>query len=139
MYTCPVCEYTKLEHPPQDFEICPCCGTEFDGLQTQDFFDAERMRWVFTGKMWWSNVVPPDLPTPSILRKLKDYPFTVSREERSAIIKEAITEIERLQQYERVWNWTKGGYTTPNTITITSVSADEDMTATLHFGDDIDP
>jgi hypothetical protein len=28
-YICPVCLYTRLDEPPQEFSICPCCGTEF--------------------------------------------------------------------------------------------------------------
>ncbi len=29
MYICPVCGYDKLEEPPLNHEICPCCSTHF--------------------------------------------------------------------------------------------------------------
>lgn len=28
-YTCPVCGFPQLPDPPKNYEICPCCGTEF--------------------------------------------------------------------------------------------------------------
>ena len=27
MYTCPVCGYAALKYPPEDFTICPSCGS----------------------------------------------------------------------------------------------------------------
>lgn len=54
-HTCPVCGFTGLPDPPKDFNICPCCGTEFEN----DDFDATheelRAAWVANGSKWWSN------------------------------------------------------------------------------------
>ena len=56
---CPVCLYTKLPYPPNNYNICPCCGTEFgndDALLTH----AElRYRWIDSGAKWNSRVVLP--------------------------------------------------------------------------------
>ena len=30
MYVCPVCD-REMERPPQDWNICECCMTEFSG------------------------------------------------------------------------------------------------------------
>lgn len=80
-YTCPVCDYDKLEEPPYDetgfgsFEICPRCGTEFgvaavnafigEGLAVvcegapQSFLDEfhkeARAEWIAGGSKWWSQ------------------------------------------------------------------------------------
>jgi hypothetical protein len=57
MHTCPVCGYDRLTDAPQDFTICPCCGTEFEN----DAFPSHaelRARWVRDGAEWWSPVDP---------------------------------------------------------------------------------
>lgn len=52
MYTCPVCGYEKLEHPPQDFNICPCCYTEF-GYEDHIVSPVElRKEWIRNGMRW---------------------------------------------------------------------------------------
>lgn len=53
-YPCPVCGYA-MEDPPQDYNICPSCGTEFDPLLTQDNYEEMRRSWVATGPTWWSK------------------------------------------------------------------------------------
>ena len=58
MYTCPVCGYGRLEYPPANYSICPCCATEFD-YHDFSFSHAElRQRWISAGAQWW------DLDTP---------------------------------------------------------------------------
>lgn len=59
-YLCPVCGFTGLEDPPQDFNICPCCGTEFghdDFGMSQAEVNAKRAelrwRWFEEGAVWW--------------------------------------------------------------------------------------
>jgi len=61
MSTCPVCLYGKLTHPPRDYTICPCCGTEFEA-DDFDFTHAElRERWVASGASWFSSaILPPE-------------------------------------------------------------------------------
>jgi hypothetical protein len=67
-FLCPVCAYSGLEHPPQDFTICPCCGTEFglddftmlpEGLQV--IWKELRRAWLDRGAQWFD---PGTLPPP---------------------------------------------------------------------------
>jgi hypothetical protein len=59
---CPVCGYKGLTSPPRDYNICPCCGTEFGyddfGLSHEEL----RSRWLRRGANWFSQVTqpPPD-------------------------------------------------------------------------------
>jgi hypothetical protein len=58
---CPVCGY-EMEAPPQDYRICPSCGTEF-GVHDVNASIAElREAWMKTGPRWWSptDTVPRD-------------------------------------------------------------------------------
>jgi hypothetical protein len=58
-YTCPVCGYNKLKHPPQDENICPSCYTEF-GYDDANRTHAElRQEWIGNGPHWeGANVMP---------------------------------------------------------------------------------
>ena len=64
-YFCPVCSYRGLEHPPQDFTICPCCGTEF-GLddfapRPEDMrraWQELRRAWLEDGARWFDPGTP---------------------------------------------------------------------------------
>jgi hypothetical protein len=57
MYTCPVCAYAALQFPPEDFTICPSCGTEF-GYPDSNKSNAElRAEWVKRGSPWSSRVI----------------------------------------------------------------------------------
>jgi hypothetical protein len=65
-YSCPVCGYDRLEHPPEDYYICPCCGTEFGYEDFADTFEERqerwvelRERWIDRGAPWFSPVTPP--------------------------------------------------------------------------------
>jgi hypothetical protein len=61
-YTCPVCGFKELEEPPEDFNICPCCGTEF-GYHDVGHSDRElRNAWLKKGGMW-SDVEDNHYPT----------------------------------------------------------------------------
>lgn len=57
-YRCPVCFFAALPWPPEDHNICICCGTEFD-LDDFDFtHDELRAKWVESGQ-WFSEDLPP--------------------------------------------------------------------------------
>jgi hypothetical protein len=64
MYTCTVCGFDKLKHPPMDHAICPCCGTQF-GLDDEGYLGKAdihrdlRKRWIAKGARWYSRVIPP--------------------------------------------------------------------------------
>ena len=54
-YSCPVCAYRQLPEPPNNFSICPCCGTEF-GLDDAKRSHAQlRTEWVASGAQWFSK------------------------------------------------------------------------------------
>lgn len=56
-YVCPVCGFL-LQHPPEDFNICPSCGVEF-GYETESrSFSELRDEWLRSGAQWASKVHP---------------------------------------------------------------------------------
>ncbi len=58
MFTCPVCFYLEMPDPPQDYHICPCCGTEF-GNDDQDLtYTQLRNQWVNAGTPWFFGQPP---------------------------------------------------------------------------------
>jgi hypothetical protein len=60
IYTCPVCGFSRMPHPPQDYNLCPCCGTEF-GLDDTECTHAElRAAWLQRGAPWFSEAFPPE-------------------------------------------------------------------------------
>ena len=61
-YVCPVCSYGLLNKPPEDYSICPSCGTEFE---LDDRFKSPvelRREWLEAGAPWFSSrVKPPEM------------------------------------------------------------------------------
>lgn len=54
-YVCPVCGFSELPEKPENYSICPCCGTEF-GFDDAEFSYAElRARWIAEGMHWFSR------------------------------------------------------------------------------------
>lgn len=59
-FICPVCAYIDLPFAPADFNICPCCGTEFGNDDFDNSCEILRQNWTRTGAKWWSpNTKPP--------------------------------------------------------------------------------
>jgi hypothetical protein len=54
---CPVCGY-GMEDPPEDYNICPSCGTEFGLHDTNASIAMLRAAWLRSGAHWWSSVDP---------------------------------------------------------------------------------
>lgn len=48
-YLCPVCGY-GMEDPPSDFNICPCCGTEFGYHDANTSTNTLRAAWLRGGQ-----------------------------------------------------------------------------------------
>jgi hypothetical protein len=49
-----------MPYAPNDYSICPCCGTEF-GLDDAERTHAElRMAWVHRGAPWFSDELTPE-------------------------------------------------------------------------------
>lgn len=59
MFTCPVCAYDQLPDPPKDWEICPCCGTEFEYDDATKSHAQLRNEWIGAGLKWFSRATPP--------------------------------------------------------------------------------
>lgn len=84
-YLCPVCAYPALEALPQDFSICPCCGTEFDADDfgfTPDEVELARRelrwRWLENGAAWFDpgTTQPPGW---NGYDQVLDSPFSIER------------------------------------------------------------
>lgn len=58
MYTCPVCFYDRLTDPPQDYNICDCCGTEFENDDVDTSHPELRDRWMMAGAPWFYGNAP---------------------------------------------------------------------------------
>ncbi len=58
-YTCPVCGFDQLPHPPSDYMICPSCDTEFGYTDFNVSHDELRKQWRLGGARWQSKVFPP--------------------------------------------------------------------------------
>ncbi len=58
-YTCPVCGYSKLTKPPEDYYICPCCGTEFENDDSEVSHAELRDSWLSAGAPWFSQATRP--------------------------------------------------------------------------------
>ncbi len=58
-YHCPVCGYANLVEPPADYNICPCCGTEFGYDDLAHSWEQLRQRWLSKGAPWFSRHTPP--------------------------------------------------------------------------------
>lgn len=59
-YRCPVCFYAQLPYPPEDFHICPCCGTEFGNDDVTFGYEELRNNWLRNGARWFFRNPPPD-------------------------------------------------------------------------------
>ena len=60
-YTCPVCGNGHMLHPATDYNICPCCRTEF-GVSDYSWTHEElRQDWIENGAKWMGKYVsePP--------------------------------------------------------------------------------
>ncbi len=87
MNTCPVCGYDRLEDPPTDFNICPCCGTEF-GYHDANFTHAQlRQRWIAAGAPWWAADVPPP-PDWDPIQQLTNMGYGLTDQDRVAMTRD---------------------------------------------------
>ena len=58
-YTCSVCGYDSLRYPPENFIICPCCGTQFELHDAVRSHEELRRQWVAARDKWHSRAIPP--------------------------------------------------------------------------------
>ncbi len=57
-YMCPVCAYPDLPTPPENFSICPSCGTEFGFDDSATSHKELRLRWIRARAPWFNDMVP---------------------------------------------------------------------------------
>src|SRR5271166_2962949 len=57
-FRCPVCFFDQLPYPPEDYHICPCCGTEFGNDDLEFSYDELRYRWILGGARWFYEQPP---------------------------------------------------------------------------------
>jgi hypothetical protein len=60
-FTCPVCAYPSLQSPPENFSICPSCGTEFGFDDAGKSHEELRRQWITDGLQWFNDLVPRPL------------------------------------------------------------------------------
>jgi hypothetical protein len=58
-YTCPVCGFDQMPFPPEDNNICSCCGTEFGYHDRGRSHHEVRKMWVSKGCRWFSATMTP--------------------------------------------------------------------------------
>jgi transcriptional regulator with XRE-family HTH domain len=57
-YECPVCGYDELTKPPEDYTICPSCGTEFENDDFDRTHAGLRHDWISDNMPWFSRSTP---------------------------------------------------------------------------------
>lgn len=57
-YMCPVCGFGAMTKPPADYNICPCCGTEFGYDDLRHPWEELREAWLSKGAPWFSRQTP---------------------------------------------------------------------------------
>ena len=59
-YTCLVCGFGRMPGPPEDYTICPCCGTQFGYDDVSRSHRRIRNFWLQNGAHWFSAALAPD-------------------------------------------------------------------------------
>lgn len=57
-YICPVCFFDAMPYPPKDYDICPCCATEFGNDDADHTHEELRRIWVANGAQWFYERPP---------------------------------------------------------------------------------
>ena len=60
-YQCPVCGFSGMPDPPEDNNICSCCGTEFGYHDINRSYPELRDAWIARGAPWFSRARPAPL------------------------------------------------------------------------------
>lgn len=60
-HTCYVCGYDKLEDAPEDWGLCPSCGTQFGYSDSIRSYDQLRQNWIASGAEWAMPWIPKPL------------------------------------------------------------------------------
>jgi hypothetical protein len=57
-HECPVCGFEAMPYPPEDHNICSCCGTEFGYHDLKLSHEELFRRWWDQGAPWFSTALP---------------------------------------------------------------------------------
>jgi|SRR5579872_1442980 len=57
-FRCPVCFYDRMPYAPEDYHICPCCGTEFGNDDVEYTYSELRDNWINNGARWFFGNPP---------------------------------------------------------------------------------
>ena len=49
-----------MPYPPRDYDICPCCGTEFGNDDVEYALEDLRNAWIANGAQWFYEQPPAD-------------------------------------------------------------------------------
>ena len=49
-----------MPYPPRDYDICPCCGTEFGNDDVEYTLEELRVAWITDGAQWFYGTPPAD-------------------------------------------------------------------------------
>ena len=74
---CPVCGY-GMEEPPEQYNICASCGTEFGVHDVNASIEELRVAWLRTGPNWFSSVDPEPQDWDPFLQIMKVMPSVLS-------------------------------------------------------------
>ena len=58
-HQCPVCGFDQMPFPPEDHNICSCCGTEFGYHNRMRSNQELREMWIAKGCPWFSSAMAP--------------------------------------------------------------------------------
>lgn len=47
-----------MPYPPEDYHICPCCGTEFGNDDIEYSYEELRYDWIIRGAQWFYGQPP---------------------------------------------------------------------------------
>lgn len=101
MYLCPVCGYSSLPRPADDYLICPSCGVEFGYDDSVASHEELRKEWIEKGMPWAvSSISKPEGWNP--VEQILEFIGILSVVSLSSIGEEGSTEIvqERPIKYE---------------------------------------
>ena len=89
-YQCLVCGYNEMPKPPRDYNICPCCGVEYDLDNAFEDFRSLRDEWLTNGGHWFSR--HPQQKAPGNWNAwdqldLADYEYSIPRHRSSSALR----------------------------------------------------
>jgi hypothetical protein len=99
-YTCPVCAFTRMHAPPRNYEICPCCGTEFGNDDELLTHEQLRAQWIQNGARWFFREPPANWnPWYQLIEgnHAESVPFSGTFVARTATVRGAIEGPDRLR------------------------------------------